>query len=157
MLGHAGGAVAQEVLPRAAPIRGKKVLVRAGSGNNGGDGLVAADLLAGEGAQVAVYLTKDRGQDDPHLARLRERGVFIAVAEQDQRSRVLKLQVGKADILLYAGLGTGFSQVALREPKCALERPRRPPLVVAVDCPSGLDCDSGQAAEEAIPADLTVT
>ena len=31
------------------------------------------------------------------------------------------------------------------------------PLVVAVDCPSGVDCDSGDVAEQAIPADLTVT
>jgi len=164
MMRHAGGAVAQAVRSRADPIQGKQVLVLAGSGNNGGDGLVAADLLAGEGAQVAIYLTKDRGLDDPHLARLRERGVFIAVAEQDQRSRVLKLQVGKADILLDAVLGTGFrlplqgaAQGALRAAKQALEGRRPPPLVVAVDCPSGLDCDSGQAADEAIPADLTVT
>jgi NAD(P)H-hydrate epimerase len=164
MMQHAGKAMAQSVISRAAPIRGKQVLVLAGSGNNGGDGLVAAGLLADEGAQVAVYLTKDRGQDDPHLASLRERGVFIAVADQDQRSRVLKLQVGKADILLDAVLGTGFrlplqgaAQVALRAAKQALEGRQRPPLVVAVDCPSGLDCDSGEAADEAIPADLTVT
>jgi NAD(P)H-hydrate epimerase len=111
-----------------------------------------------------VYLTKDRGPDDPHLARLRERGAFIAVAEQDQRSRVLKLQVGRADILLDAVLGTGFrlplqgaAQGALRAAKQALEGRQRPPLVVAVDCPSGLDCDSGETADEAIPADLTVT
>ena len=164
MMQHAGKAVAQAVLTRAAPIRGKQVLVLAGSGNNGGDGLVAADLLAAEGALVAVYLTKDRGPDDPHLARLRQRGAFIAVAEQDQRSRVLKLQVGKADILLDAVLGTGFrlplqgaAQGALRAAKQALEGRQRPPLIVAVDCPSGLDCDSGETADEAIPADLTVT
>ena len=32
-----------------------------------------------------------------------------------------------------------------------------PPRIVAVDCPSGVDCDSGDAAPECIPADLTVT
>jgi NAD(P)H-hydrate epimerase len=164
MMQHAGRAVAQAILSRCAPLGGKQVLVLAGTGNNGGDGLVAAGALAEAGAEIAVYLTRERHADDPHLDRLRERGVFIAVAEQDQRSRVLKLQVGKADILLDAVLGTGFrlplqgpSQTALKAAGQALDSRDRRPFVVAVDCPSGVDCDSGEAAPEALAADLTVT
>jgi NAD(P)H-hydrate epimerase len=156
--------VAQAVLRRTSPIQGRQVLVLAGGGNNGGDGLVAAGLLAEQGAQIAVYLIRQRTQDDPHLARVRERGAFVAVADQDQRSRVLKLQLGKADVLIDAILGTGFrlplegpAREALKTARQTLAARDRPLLVVAVDCPSGVDCDSGQAAPEALPADLTVT
>lgn len=164
MMQHAGRSVAQAVIERLGSVQGKQVLIVAGSGNNGGDGLVAGDLLAEAGAQVAVYLTKDRGEDDPHLARLHQRGAFVAVAGQDQRSRVLKLQLGKAEILLDAVLGTGFrlplqgrAQETLRTLNQATAGLDRRPLVVAVDCPSGLDCDTGEVAAEAIAADLTVT
>ncbi len=42
-------------------------------------------------------------------------------------------------------------------PSSALEEAEEMPFVIAVDCPSGMDCDSGEAADESIPADLTVT
>jgi NAD(P)H-hydrate epimerase len=95
---------------------------------------------------------------------LRARGILVADAEQDQRSRVLRLQVGKARFILDAVLGTGSrlplhgaAQEVLRVVQHALAERERPPIVVAVDCPSGLDCDTGSIASEALPADLTVT
>lgn len=164
MMELAGAAVAHELMARVEQIEGQSMLVLAGSGNNGGDALVAADLLAEAGVQVAVYLTKGRPEDDPHLAKLRQRGLLIAVAEQDQRSRVLKLQLGKADILLDGVLGTGIqlplrgeAQEVLKAAGAALAQRATRPVVVAVDCPSGVDCDSGEAAPEALAADLTVT
>ncbi len=164
MMENAGQAVAEAILKRIPSIVDKHVLVLAGSGNNGGDGLVAVDILAESGASISVYLTKERGEEDPHLVKLRERGVLIAVADQDQRWRVLNLQLGKADIVLDAVLGTGFqlplqgtAKDVLGAAKRALAARPTMPLVVAVDCPSGLDCDIGQVAAETLPADLTVT
>ena len=164
MMEHAGWSVAQVIVERYGPIEGKPVLVLAGSGNNGGDGLVAAEHLAQAGAQVAVYLTKERPDDDPHLAKLRHRGVLIAVSEQDQRGRVLRLQVGRAQLILDAILGTGFelplkgsALEVLKVVQDVLAQRVDRPAIVAVDCPSGLDCDSGAVAEETLAADLTVT
>lgn len=164
MMELAGAAVAHELMARVEQIEGQSVLVLAGSGNNGGDALVAADLLAEAGAQVAAYLTVARPDDDPHLAKLRQRGLLTAVAEQDQRSRVLKLQLGKADIILDGVLGTGIelplrgaAQEVLKAASAFLEQRAARPIVVAVDCPSGVDCDSGEAAPEALAANLTVT
>lgn len=164
MMELAGFAVAQELMARVDQVEGTSMLVLAGSGNNGGDALVAADLLADAEAQVVVYLTKPRSDDDPLLAKLRERGMLIAVAEQDQRSRVLKLQLGKAAVVVDGVLGTGIelplrgeAQEVLKAAKGALAQRPTAPFVLAVDCPSGVDCDSGAAAPEALDADVTVT
>ncbi len=164
MMEHAGWSVAQVIVEQFAPVEGKQVLVLAGSGNNGGDGLVAAEHLAQAKMQVAVYLTKERPADDPHLTKLRDRGILIAAADQDQRSRVLRLQVGRAQLIVDAILGTGFAlplqgaaQEVLKVVQHSLGQRADRPVIVAVDCPSGLDCDTGAVAEETIAADLTVT
>jgi NAD(P)H-hydrate epimerase len=164
MMDLAGAAVAQEIIEATGGVEGQSILILVGTGNNGGDGLVAGDLLADQGAQVSVYLTKGRDQQDQYVARLRERGVLIAVAEDDQRNRVLKLQLGKADVLVDAVLGTGFqlplrgaAQEVLATVRQALSKRDTMPLIVAVDCPSGIDCDTGEAAPETPAADLTIT
>ena len=164
MMKNAGRSVAQAILARIADIRDKHVLTLVGKGNNGGDGLVAANLLADAGASIAIYLTEDREVDDPYLGPLRDRGVLIVSGDQDQRSRVLKLQLGRADIVIDAVLGTGIQlplRGSARELLKAVQqiirnlRPR--PFTVAVDCPSGLDCDTGQLAGETLRADMTVS
>jgi ADP-dependent NAD(P)H-hydrate dehydratase / NAD(P)H-hydrate epimerase len=164
MMENAGRSVAQHVLQRIPEIAGRRVAILVGGGNNGGDGLVVGHYLAEAGAQVAAYLSKDRPADDVNLARLQGHGALIAVAGSDQRERVLRNLMGSADVVVDALLGTGFHlplEGAAREMLAtagnvlALRDPR--PFVVALDCPSGLDCDSGDAAPEALPADLTVT
>ncbi|OGO14658.1 MAG: hypothetical protein A2Y93_16955 [Chloroflexi bacterium RBG_13_68_17] len=164
MMENAGRSVAAAILERFPDVRGKRVAVLVGGGNNGGDGLVAADYLAEAGAQVGVYLAAARPEDDANLARVRARGLLVAVAEEDQRARVLRNLMTTADIVLDALLGTGFrlplrgavKQVLAAAGK-ALEGRNEQPFVVALDCPSGMDCDTGEAAEETLRADLTVT
>lgn len=164
MMALAGQAVADEIAKRMVPLEGRRVVILAGSGNNGGDGLVAGHHLAEAGAQVSVYLSKSRPEDDPNLSRLKERGILVAEADQDQRWRVLGNMLSTADVVVDAVLGTGLSlplrgaaKELLERAKKALESRERQPFVVAVDCPSGLDCDSGEVAPEALRADLTVT
>lgn len=163
MMENAGRAVAEAVLAHRA-VEGRRVAVLAGTGNNGGDGLVAAHHLAEAGATVGVYLAGDRPAGDPHLERLQQRGLLIARAEDDQRSRVLRNLLQTADVVLDAVLGTGTrlplrgtaADVLSTAGKALAARSPRP-FVVAVDCPSGVDCDSGEAAPQALAADLTVT
>ncbi len=164
MMENAGRSVAQAILQRLPEIAGKRVAILVGVGNNGGDGLVAGHYLAEAGAQVAAYLVRDRAADDPNLLRFKEHGALVAGAESDQRARVLRNMIGSADVVVDAVLGTGFRlplEGAAREVLAAaagvLGTRTTSPLVVAVDCPSGLDCDTGEVAPETIPADLTVT
>lgn len=164
MMENAGRAIAQQILGRFPNPEELRVAILVGPGNNGGDGLVAGHYLAEAGAQVGGYLFGERGEEDENLARLKSRGGLIAEAAQDQRWRVLTNLVSSAGVLVDALLGTGTSLPLRGEIKkglgnigAALEKMEMRPYVVAVDCPSGLNCDTGEAAEETLHADLTVT
>ena len=63
MMERAGRGVAEGITTQQ-PVKGKRILVLVGPGNNGGDGLVAARYLAEAGAEVACYLLKPRADGD---------------------------------------------------------------------------------------------
>ena len=165
MMDAAGNAVAEHVLARIGNPAEHKVVVLCGTGNNGGDGLVAANRLAEAGATVAVYATKMPEESDAKVQRLREKGLLIVDAEDDQRWRVLKNLMGGVTVLIDAVFGTGVRLPLTGRPADLLkqvarlleDRTANPPLRVAVDCPSGLNCDTGQLDPVALPSDLTVT
>jgi NAD(P)H-hydrate epimerase len=165
MMDAAGNAVAEHVLARLESLADHRVVVLCGSGNNGGDGLVAAHRLAEAGVSVAVYATQPFDESDPKVQRLRAKGLLLVDAENDQRWRVLKNLMGGVTVLVDAVFGTGVRLPLkgkpadlLRQVRKALEdRPGERPLVVAVDCPSGLNCDTGALDVLALPADVTVT
>src|SRR6185436_7698978 len=167
MMESAGSAVAQTVLARLDNPAEHKVVVLCGPGNNGGDGLVAAYHLAEAGASVAVYCAKAPDENDPNSQRerVRQKGLLIVDAESDQRWRVLKNLMGGVTVLIDAIFGTGVRLPLSGKPAELLkqvaqllsERQDHSPLCVAVDCPSGLDCNTGVLDGSALPADLTVT
>lgn len=140
------------------------VLGLVGSGNNGGDALVALTYLAQQGWQTAAYLLRERQPDDPLLRWFMDAGGKVYKLAEDETMTDLDRLLAKNAVLLDGVLGTGIS-LPLKAPLAdALDHIRRyrqennlPQVVVAVDCPSGVDCDSGEAAPETIPADLTVT
>ena len=131
-----------------------------GPGNNGGDTLVALTELARQGWKAKAYLIKRK--KDELVKRFSEAGGGLISGETAFEQ--LAEAIGNADILLDGLLGTGVKlplkkDVAefLAEVNDILDGLEEYPLVVAVDCPSGVDCDSGEIADEAIGADLTVT
>lgn len=164
-------------LPQGDPAR---VTVLVGSGNNGGDGLVAGKLLAEEtDAQVRFYIVKRRDEADEVYKAVLDAGLFIAYGEDDLRYRVLHQMVASASLVIDALYGIGIT-LPLRQEAAALLRaasqalheaappapftvldtpaPQTPrPLVLAVDCPSGLDADTGAIDRNTLPADETVT
>ena len=164
MMLHAGGAVADVVLARLSGAVGRRVLILVGSGNNGGDGLVAGARLREAGCHVVAYCVQERNAPEEHLDRLKSLGGGVVAETGDPDFDVLDENLGSADVVLDAVLGTGF-RLPLRQDVASvlaragalLARRFPPPLRVAVDCPSGLDCDSGAHAPESLAADLTVT
>jgi NAD(P)H-hydrate epimerase len=130
-----------------------------GSGNNGGDGLVALEHLAQAGWKGRAYLVRPRPEGDVHLERVRNAGVEVFEANRDVDFKVLDAWLSESEVLLDAVLGTGIQLPLKPEVERVLEHVRkfsRLPFVVAVDCPSGVDCDNGQASPATIPAQLTV-
>jgi NAD(P)H-hydrate epimerase len=130
-----------------------------GSGNNGGDALVALAALAQTGWAVNAYLVRPRPGDDELINRVRKAGGQVAEAAQDARFKTLSGWLKGSTVLLDGVLGTGIQLPLKKEVakvlKYVKESPFSPPMV-AVDCPSGVDCDTGAAAEECIPAEVTV-
>lgn len=166
MMENAGAGLAAEILRifglsyNQDDVR--EVLGLVGPGNNGGDTLVALTYLAQQGWQTTAYLVRRR--EDELVARFRSSGGRVLLAAEDADFEALAASLAGADVLLDGLLGTGF-KLPLRETMAqvmsavneVLSELDLPPFVVAVDCPSGVDNDSGAAAEVCVPADLTVT
>ncbi len=157
----------------------KRIVVLVGPGNNGGDGLVAAHYLWEMGARVTCYLWKRRAEGDAHLKRIREDRLPLFGAEDDTSFEALRGLLSAADVVVDALLGVGVdrpidgtlkellhaARQAIVERKATRElavvvppdSAEPGPVVVAVDCPTGLNCDTGELDPAALPADMTVT
>ena len=163
LMENAGTAVARLCL-RQYPAA-ERVLVLCGKGNNGGDGFVAARVLAASGMDVAVLLLgredEVKGEAAAALARFRTQAPAVAISPVTDETALAAASgaIASADLLIDAVVGTGFKPplrglpAALRELVAKSAAP-----VVAVDLPSGWDADStGQTAQRAFRADAVVT
>ncbi len=164
LMENAGLAVAQEAWLLLGEVAERRIVVLAGPGNNGGDGLVAARHLREWGGDVSVYLLKGRDKKDPVFAPLAEAKVQATTAEEDGKQGYKRLEelLGGADLVIDALLGTGRVRPiegALAEVLERLQAARGrtlPPRLLAVDVPTGLDADTGAADPRCVAADATV-
>ncbi|MBI4236093.1 MAG: NAD(P)H-hydrate epimerase, partial [Chloroflexi bacterium] len=162
LMERAGRAVAEAVRQELGGAAGRQVLVLAGPGNNGGDGLVAARHLRRWGAEVSVYLPVARPQPDPLAAACNGLGCVLVEAGEDREGQRLGAMLRRAELVVDAVLGTGRARplegvIAQALGAVRAERERRAGLrVLAVDLPTGLDCDTGSLAPQTVPADVTV-
>jgi len=163
LMENAGLGVAQQMRSLLGTVKGRRIVVLAGPGNNGGDGLVAARHLHDWGAEVKVYLLAKRRPDDANIPELVKREIDIADAEEDPRFAALDRFLSDAELIVDALLGTGPSRPIEANLAEILERVRRlrqgpqPPRIVAVDLPTGVNSDTGAVDSRAVPVDLTVT
>ena len=137
-------------------VYGARVVILAGSGDNGGDALFAGALLAARGAAVTAIAAASR-LHEPGAAALRAAGGTIRPARADAD----QADLDRAGLIIDGLLGIG-GRGGLREPAATLAaRTARAraggAIVVAVDLPSGVDADTGVVAGAAIGADVTVT
>lgn len=163
MMEEAGLAVAQEAWMALGTLEGRRIVVLAGPGNNGGDALVAARHLIEWGAEVAVFAPMGRRADELRN-EVEARGVAVTEGERAAGTELDRALDG-SDLVIDGLLGIG--KVRPVEPESALGRTlqalrarrerRNPPKLVAVDIPTGLDADTGALDPLAVPVDLTVT
>ncbi len=164
MMENAGRGLAEVLLDEYGYLEEGGALGLVGAGNNGGDTLVALDHLAKEGWRAAAAVLRTRPADDPLVARLAGSGGRVIDLSQEANPSALSALLAEHAVLLDGVLGTGTRLPLKPELAAVLDSVRRsllemdnPPVVVAVDCPSGIDCDSGEVAPECLPAELTVT
>jgi ADP-dependent NAD(P)H-hydrate dehydratase / NAD(P)H-hydrate epimerase len=166
MMENAGQGLAEAVQEAYGHLPNLSVLGLVGSGNNGGDTLVALASLLENGWKATALLLRPRKAKDPLVERVRQAGGEVLASQADllaDTGRLAELLRSHA-VLLDGVLGTGVKLPLKTELRQRLGTIREvllemeaPPRVVAVDCPSGVDANSGRAAAECIPADLTVT
>lgn len=142
---------------------GRRARVICGTGNNGGDGFVIARHLHNCGWSVEIYVVGAAQQMTPdaetnHIIA-RAIGLSITPLPDAEAAQHAFGKFNAADVVIDAMLGTGFAG-DVREPMAAAiralnaaERAR----VVAIDVPSGFDCDAGTTGNVAIAADHTIT
>jgi len=128
-----------------AAVVGGSVVVLAGGGNNGGDGFVCARHLLVRGVPcVTILLQSAASYTGDAAENLRFLLALAAEVEEMQRSDALVRRLAGACVIVDAMGGTGIAgplRAGLAEAVQACNAAGRP--VVAVDIPTGLDCDSG--------------
>lgn len=155
MMENAGAAAVKVLVNEFGSVAGKPILIIAGTGNNGGDGMVMARHLAGLGASVRISLL-----GKPESLRTEE-----AQWNWDLLTRMRSVEIidnydcdPAPEILVDAVLGTGITG-SVREPHSLaisfINKSRA--FKLAVDVPSGIDATTGDAAGECVRADVTVT
>jgi len=166
---HAGTAVAAatRALLEHNDRLGRPVLILAGPGNNGGDGFVAARVLAGWGiASIAVLVGASEKPGTADAARNWKQLDGIALVQRIHAPvardvNILGQGIDKAGVVVDALLGTGVHgrlRDPVREAVTVINRARTLGVpVLAVDTPTAVDLTSGDASDPVARADLTVT
>ncbi|MHC4104483.1 MAG: NAD(P)H-hydrate epimerase [Planctomycetota bacterium] len=164
LMENAGRSCAELIKEKLADTSEPKVCIFCGTGNNGGDGYVIARHLLNSGFSVVVVIIGDRnkikGDAKINLDILERMGQPIE--QLDLKSGDIPSQVkafaASADMLVDGLFGTGLNgqlsdeYIQLIESINSIKCP-----ILAVDIPSGLDCDTGEPLGEAIRANYTVT
>lgn len=146
---------ADKILELFGDIRGKRFLVFAGKGKNGGDAIAIARHLILEGAEVNVFLIKDKDERLSSITQLQ----LDRLKEVCPKSVIdSTLEIPRGDFLIDGLFGTGFKG-ELREPYSStvnymnsLGIP-----IISIDVPSGLDASTGKVSNECVRANYTFT
>jgi len=164
LMENAGRICAEFIAGKLREVDRPKVCIFCGTGNNGGDGFVIARHLSNSDFQVTIALCGDRnkvkGDAKTNLDILERVGHAVHTLDLDSDDIPGQVQAfaGGTDMIVDALFGTGLSgqlDGRYRQLIEGINLQRRP--IVAVDIPSGLDCDSGQPLGAAIRATCTVT
>ncbi len=150
LMEHAGGAVADAISARHPA--GTRIVVVAGPGNNGGDGFVAARLLAERRYPVEVLLLGERGRLKGDAAQAAQRWSGpVSTADPGRR-------LAKAQVLVDALFGAGLDRPVEGAARALIDAMNASPAPkVAVDLPSGINGSSGAVMGAAVTAARTVT
>ena len=158
LMENAGCAAANFILQTLHDVSDLNCIVFCGKGNNGGDGFVVARKLAEQGAAVTIVLTEGEPKTDDaarmlHLARSMELPVFSFEEQPEAVNEALE----QVDVIVDAIYGSGFhGEMDVRRRQITEKINSAIAAVFSLDVPSGINCDTGEAAQDAVNADFTI-
>lgn len=148
------GTAAYKIICERYP-KASEFLVFIGKGNNGGDGLVVSRLAALDKKQVTVITVEGdpvTADASKNYGLIKELPVKIKTIEEAR-----DIKPGKNALVIDAIYGTGFHGELRPAGKTACSFINSSGLpVIALDIPSGVNCDTAQAAQGCVKADLTI-
>jgi NAD(P)H-hydrate epimerase len=164
LMENAGRSCVELIKDKLDDVTSPKVCIFCGTGNNGGDGYVIARHLLNSGCRVVVVICGDRNKIKSDakinldiLERLGQSIQGLNLGDSDIAGRVRGFAAG-ADMLVDGLFGTGLGGKLSEEYKQLIESMNAQNCpIVAVDIPSGLDCDTGEPLGAAVKASWTVT
>ena len=137
----------------------KSILGLIGSGNNGGDALIALKELQNKGWVTHAYIVKERPAGDPLVAAYQESGGLVHNHSEDPKYATLKKICSNIDFVLDGILGIG-TRLPLDETIISVLKTvgkfQDGIVSLAVDCPTGVDCATGAASPETLHCDYTL-
>ncbi len=164
LMENAGRSCAELLKEKLSVVARPKVCLCCGTGNNGGDGYVIARCLLNDGFDVIVVLCGDgkkvKGDAKINLDILQKLGCPIGQLNPAEHciDKLVESFADGADMLVDCLFGTGLDRPLTDDYRRLIEKINSLNCpILAVDVPSGLDCDTGQPLGAAIKADWTVT
>ncbi|MFH1127197.1 MAG: NAD(P)H-hydrate epimerase [archaeon] len=157
LMENAGANAARIVHEKLGSLKDKNILIFCGTGNNGGDGLVFARHAKKYGANVAILLAKP-----PENIRTEETKTNYNIVKNQK----ISIYTGKppknilktTDIAIDAMLGIGLEDKVKDPYKTMIETFNDMHCTkISLDCPSGIDPDTGNALGTAVKPDITIT
>ena len=152
LMDNAGEELGRQILGECVRTGKKNVLILVGKGNNGGDGLVAANFLFDSGVIPTVMLCCGEPATELSKAAFEKLHRGIEVTGCDTRL------IAGADIIVDCIFGTGFKGEVRENMHSLFDAVNESSAFkLACDIPSGADANSGQVSGHTVRADMTVT
>ena len=163
LMENAGSALAGHIINHAKELNCRKVVVVAGTGNNGGDGFVAARHLAGYSKEISVILlgskmkTKESTINWNGIKNMDKTIKFLTIDDFDFEKK-MKSIILEADIIIDAIFGTGIKGLPRKLHSNAINLINdSKAYILSVDVPSGLDPLTGEVNNISVIANETIT
>lgn len=158
LMENAGCAAARFIAQTLHDVNGLNCVVFSGKGNNGGDGFVVARKLSELGANVTIVLADGEPKTDDaakmlHIARMME----LTVLSFEDDLELVNSALADVDVIIDAVFGSGFhGEMDVRRRQVCSMINSAIAAVFSLDIPSGVNCDTGEAAQDAVQADFTI-
>ena len=165
LMENAGAWVARIAYQWLGGLSGKRVVIFSGTGNNGGDGFVAARHAANLGAKVMTVLIgdpknirTDESRRNFEIIRSMRESIRLYIVKDVDDVRLIREDAEKADVVIDAIFGTGI-RGKIREPwRTVIQLINSlKALKISVDIPSGVNPNTGEIEDVAVEANVTVT